>query len=215
MSDFQSIESIPFVDNVDSELVSSSALADQTEQDSGTSNQIEIVQNTQEDNGDVSTTTLDIGQLNEFIASENELRAMQIVNPGTNDYFDFMPETIEDYFAGIMDKYPTKDYYSYHLRHYISNGQYYSYYDDYYYLFPDLTTNECYEVIKYNGQSNYVVNHTTGTPATASIEYGSAVGMSDFRRGVSTLETKVFLFVAALLCCYVVLHNLFAHFAHH
>lgn len=214
MSDVFNVE-VNSLDNIgNSESAPSTSLEDQTAADE-TNSQIEIVQNVEDESGEVSTTTLDIGQLNEFVASENELRAMQIVNPSTNDYFDFMPETIENYFAGIMDKYPTKDYYSYHLRHWVSNGQYYSYYDDYYYLFPDLNSNECFEVIKYNGQSNYVVNHTTGTPASATIEYGSAVGQSDFRKGVSTLETKVLLFVAALLCIYVVLHNLFAHFAHH
>ena len=215
MSDVSNIEGVEELSQLGNESAPSSSLEDQTAADNEISNQFEIVQNTEGDDGEVSTTTLDIGQLNEFVASENELRAMQIVNPSSNDYFDFMPETIENYFAGIMDKYPTKDYYSYHLRHWVSNGQYYSYYDDYYYLFPDLTSNECIEVIKYNGQSNYVVNHTTGTPATATIEYGSSVGQSDFRKGVSTIESKAVLFVAALLLIYVVLHNLFAHFYHH
>ena len=178
---------------------------------------IEIVQNsTDENSGEVSSTSLDIGSLNDFFASEEELRVSQI-QVGQNDYFDFMPQTIQDYFAGIMDKYPLNEYYAYHQRHWLQNSQYHSYYDDYFYLFPDLKNNptECYEVIKYNGQSNYVVNHTTATRAQATIEYGSAVGQSDFRKGVSTLESKALLFTCALLVCYVVLHNLFAHFAHH
>ena len=182
-----------------------------------TPTQIEVVQNsTDDESGEVSTTSLDIGSLNEFFASEEELRASQI-SVGQNDYFDFIPQTIQDYFAGIMDKYPLNEYYAYHQRHWLQNSQYHSYYDDYYYLFPDIKNNptECYEVIKYNGQSNYVVNHTTATRAQATIEYGSAVGQSDFRKGVSTLESKALLFTCALLVCYVVLHNLFAHFAHH
>ena len=116
MSDVFNFE-VDSLDNIgSSEPAPSTSLEDQTA--AGDLNtQFEIVQNTESDSGEVSTTVLDIGQLNEFVASENELRAMQIVNPSTNDYFDFMPETIENYFAGIMDKYPTKDYYSYHLRH--------------------------------------------------------------------------------------------------
>lgn len=181
--------------------------------------QLEIVSRGSDEvglDGEQSTTSLDVGALNDFFASEEELRASQI-QVGQNDYFDFMPETIQDYFAGIMDKYPLNEYYAYHQRHWLQNSQYYSYYDDYYYLFPDLKNNptECYEVIKYNGQSNYVVNHTTATRANATIEYGSAVGQSDFRKGVSTIESKALLFTCGLLVCYVVLHNLFAHFAHH
>lgn len=179
--------------------------------------QLEVVSSTPSTDGEGSeTTSLDVGALNDFFASEQELRASQI-QVGQNDYFDFMPETIQDYFSGIMDKYPLNEYYAYHQRHWIQNSQYHTYYDDYYYLFPDLINNptECYEVIKYNGQSNYVVNHTTASRANATIAYGSAVGQSDFRRGVSTLESKALLFTCALLVCYVVLHNLFAHFAHH
>lgn len=182
-----------------------------------TPTQIEVVQNSiDSDSGETSTTSLDIGSLNDFFASEEELRASQI-QVGQNDYFDFMPDNILTYFEGIMDKYPLTEYYAYHQRHWLQNSQYYSYYDDYYYLFPDIVNhpNECYEIIKYNGQSNYVVNHTTATRAQATIEYGSAVGQSDFRKGVSTIESKALLFTCALLVCYVVLHNLFGHFAHH
>lgn len=179
--------------------------------------QLEVVSSAPSEDGSGSeTTSLDVGALNDFFASEEELRSSQI-QVGQNDYFDFIPESIQDYFAGIMDKFPLNEYYAYHQRHWIQNSQYYSYYDDYYYLFPDIKNNptECYEVIKYNGQSNYVVNHTTATRAQATIEYGSAPGQSDFRKGVSTIESKALLFTCALLVCYVVLHNLFAHFVHH
>lgn len=175
--------------------------------------QLEVVSSAPSEDGSGSeTTSLDVGALNDFFASEEELRASQI-QVGQNDYFDFMPETIQDYFAGIMDKYPLNDYYAYHQRHWLQNSQYYSYYDDYYYLFPDIVNhpNDCIEVIKYNGQSNYVVNHTTATMADATIEYGSGVGQSDFRKGVSTIESKALLLAVGFVLCTWVLNNLWKH----
>lgn len=175
--------------------------------------QLEVVSSVPSNDGSGSeTTSLDVGALNDFFASEEELRASQI-QVGQNDYFDFMPETIQEYFAGIMDKYPLNEYYAYHQRHWLQNSQYYSYYDDYYYLFPDLKNNptECYEIIKFNGQSNFVVNHTTATRANATIEYGSAVGQSDFRRGVSTIESKALLLAVGFVLCTWVLNNLWKH----
>ena len=197
----------------DYESGSASTQVDRPEQTEQTPTQIEVVQNsTDVDSGETSTTSLDIGSLNDFFASEEELRASQI-QVGQNDYFDFMPETIQEYFAGIMDKYPLNEYYAYHQRHWLQNSQYYSYYDDYYYLFPDIVNhpNECIEVIKYNGQSNYVVNHTTATMADATIEYGSAVGQSDFRKGVSTIESKALLLAIGFVLCSWVLSNLWKH----
>lgn len=197
----------------DYESGSASTQVDLPEQTEQTPTQIEVVQNsTDVDSGETSTTSLDIGSLNDFFASEEELRASQI-QVGQNDYFDFMPETIQEYFAGIMDKYPLNEYYAYHQRHWLQNSQYYSYYDDYYYLFPDIVNhpNECIEVIKYNGQSNYVVNHTTATMADATIEYGSAVGQSDFRKGVSTIESKALLLAIGFVLCSWVLSNLWKH----
>lgn len=177
--------------------------------------QLEVVSSAPSEDGTSSeTTSLDVSSLNDFFASEEELRASQI-SVGANDYFDFMPETIQEYFAGIMDKYPFTEYYAYHQRHWLQNSQYYSYYDDYYYLFPDIVNspNECYEIIKYNGQSNYVVNHTTSTRANATIEYGSGVGQSDLRKGVSTIESKALLFAFGFVLCSWVLSNLFKHIA--
>lgn len=212
MNDDATVLNEEYYQSVD-ESVSPTTEVDQTEQTEQAPTQIEVVQNsTDEESGEVSTTSLDIGSLNEFFASEEELRASQI-SVGQNDYFDFMPENIEDYFAGIMDKYPLTNYYAYHQRHWIQNTQYYSYYDDYYYLFPDIVNhpNDCIEVIKYNGQSNYVVNHTTATRAQATIEYGSAVGQSDFRKGVSTVESKALLLAVGFVLCTWVLNNLWKH----
>ena len=190
---------------------SPSTEVEQVEQTDQVPTQIEVVQNsTDTDSGETSTTSLDIGSLNDFFASEEELRASQI-QVGQNDYFDFMPETIQEYFAGIMDKYPLTDYYAYHQRHWIQNTQYYSYYDDYYYLWPDTSSNDCIEVIKYNGQSNYVVNHISMVPATATIEYGSEVGQSDIRKGVSTIESKALLLAVGFVLCTWVLNNLWKH----
>ena len=101
MSDVFIFEGVEEFSEPGIESAPSTSLEDKTESDNEISNQFDIVQNTEGDNGEFSTTTLDIAQLNEFVASENELRSMQIVNPSTNDYFDFMPETIENYFAGI------------------------------------------------------------------------------------------------------------------
>lgn len=210
------VTSLPIEESIESDSIDNEIVSDSLEEESKPT-QLEVVSSAPSSDGSGSeTTSLDVGALNDFFASEEEIRASQI-SVGQNDYFDFLPDNILTYFEGIMDKYPNTEYYAYHQRHWLQNSQYYSYYDDYFYLFPDLENNpsECYEIIKYNGQANYIVNHTTGTRANATIEYGSAVGQSDFRKGVSTIETKIFLFVAALLLCYVVLHNLFGHFAHH
>ena len=87
-----------------------------------------------------------------------------------------------------MALYPLNEYKAVHLRHWIQNTQYYSYYDDYYYLWYDYPSEDCVEVIKYNGQANWVVNYTIQSDLNSNIVYGSFQGQSDFRKGVSYVQ---------------------------
>lgn len=156
------------------------------------------------------TTELDVESLN-FMAG-SYVEELKTVNQGTNDYYAFIDEPIADYFAGIMAQYPLNEYKACHLRHWVQNTQYYTYYDDYYYLWYDLGHNNNYiEVVKYNGQANYVVNRSSGEVLNSTISYGSEVGQSDLRRGVSYVQEMSFLCVLAGVLVLYVVHAIFRH----
>lgn len=156
------------------------------------------------------TTELDVESLN-FMAG-SYVEELKTVNQGTNDYYAFIDEPIADYFAGIMAHYPLNEYKACHLRHWVQNTQYYTYYDDYYYLWYDLGHNNNYiEVVKYNGQANYVVNRSSGAVLNSTISYGSDVGQSDLRRGVSYVQEMAFLSVLAGVLVLYVVHAIFRH----
>lgn len=156
------------------------------------------------------TTELDVESLN-FMAG-SYVEELKTVNQGTNDYYAFIEDPIADYFAGIMAQYPLNEYKACHLRHWVQNTQYYNYYDDYYYLWYDLEHNNNYiEIVKYNGQANYIVNRSSGAVLNSTISYGSEVGQSDLREGVSYVQEMAFLCVLAGVLVLYVVHAIFKH----
>lgn len=148
-----------------------------------------------------SLTSLDIEALNTMSELYIE-SSLASVNVGANDYFDFISDPIQSYFAGVMANYPLNSYRAYHQRHWLQNSNYYSYYDDYYYLFYDYgRSNNYIELYKANGNSNYIVSFGSGSVANASIMYGSDSGLSDLRKGgFSHVEALAFLSVVASAC---------------
>ena len=171
-----------------------------------------VIQVTPDENSEDGYTIseLDVNGLNAYISSQNELLG---VTPSSNDYYTFIEDDILEYFKGIMSLYPMNDYKAVHLRHWIQNTQYYSYYDDYYYLWYDFPELECVEIVKYNGQANYVVNWTTQYDLNSSIVYGSQVGMSDFRKGVSYVQEMGLLCAVGVCLVLYILHAIFKHLA--
>ena len=166
---------------------------------------IQVVPDETSENG-YTINSLDVGELNEFISRENEVRS---VNPTSNDYYTFISGDIYDYFADYLANYPLNEYKACHLRHWIQNTQYSSYYDDYYYLWYDYPSTECIEIYKANNSSQYVLSRTTQTVLNATITYGSEQGNADLRKGVSYVQELALL--GAVGCC-LVLYILSAFF---
>lgn len=157
---------------------------------------------------------LDVVGLNEMVQAYNEQTQLLSVTPTTNDYYAFIDEDVLQFFSGVMSNYPLNEYKACHLRHWIQNSQYYSYYDDYYYLWYDIANgNDCIEVIKYNGQANWVVNYTSGNVLNSTITYGSDVGQSDLRKGVSYVQEMALLCSIACVLVLYVIHAIFKHLA--
>lgn len=174
-----------------------------------TSTVIQVKENNESETG-YDITELDVESLNNM--SSAYLEAMQTVSPTTNDYYTWIDSDIIDYFSGIMANKPFNSYQACHLRHWVQNTQYYSYYDDYYYLWYDLDNNNNYvEVVRYNGQSNYVVNWGSGSVLNSSITYGSGDNQSDLRKGVSYVQEMAFLSVLAGVLVLYVVHAFFRH----
>lgn len=174
-----------------------------------TSTVIQVKENVESETG-YDITELDVESLNNM--SSAYLEAMQTVSPTTNDYYTWIDSDIIDYFSGIMANKPFNSYQACHLRHWVQNTQYYSYYDDYYYLWYDLDNNNNYvEVVRYNGQSNYVVNWGSGAVLNSSITYGSGDNQSDLRKGVSYVQEMAFLSVLAGVLVLYVVHAFFRH----
>lgn len=151
---------------------------------------------------------LNVRGLNDFINSENELRS---VSPTSNDYYTFLGSDIQEYFSGIMALYPLNDYKACHLKHWVQNTSYNSYYDDYYYLWYDYPSQNVVEIYKQYNSSQYIVTYTTQRDLNASIVYGSNQGQSDIRKGVSYVQEMGLL--CAVACC-LVLYMLRAFFKH-
>lgn len=201
-------EEVSSVGSTEVDLKNSDSSEETVEEEKPTST---VIQVKPADNSEgYETTELDVESLN-FMAG-SYVEELKTVNQGTNDYYAFIDEPIADYFAGIMAQYPLNEYKACHLRHWVQNTQYYNYYDDYYYLWYDLGHNNNYiEIVKYNGQANYVVNRSSGAVLNSTISYGSEVGQSDLREGVSYVQEMAFLCVLAGVLVLYVVHAIFKH----
>lgn len=169
-----------------------------------------VIQVTPDENSDTGYTIneLDVSGLNAFIQAENEVRS---VNPTSNDYYTFLGSDIEEYFSGIMANYPLNEYKAVHLRHWIQNTSYNSYYDDYYYLWYDYPSENVVEVYKQYNNSQYVVSNTTQRDLNATIVYGSSQGQSDLRKGVSYVQEIALLGAVGVCLILYILHAFFKH----
>lgn len=219
-SNSESVEVLPsdneVSSSVDEELSNNSVGSSEEEnvisdnsKEEPTSTVIQVKENENSENG-YDITELDVESLNHMSAAY--LESMQTVSPSSNDYYTWIDSDILDYFSGIMANKPFNSYQACHLRHWIQNSQYYSYYDDYYYLWYDLDNSLDYvEVVKYNGQSNYVVNFGNGALLNSTITYGSADNQSDLRKGVSYVQEMAFLSVLACVCVLYIVNAIFKH----
>lgn len=160
---------------------------------------------------DYSITELDVESLN--IMSQSYVDSMLAVSPTSNDYYTFMDSNVKEYFSGILANYPFNNYKSYHLRHWVYQSQYSSYYDDYYYLFYDTPDNVCVEVYKPYNSNSYQVTWGNAEILNSSITYGSEVGMSDLREGVSYVSWFAALCVLGCVCVLYIVHAIFKHLA--
>lgn len=204
-SEVSNIEEIEEYEKTEEEAETKNEKSEETEQseeEKPTSTVIQVVENEESETGYV-ITELDIDSLNKM--SESYVENMLAVTPTTNDYYAFLGEDIESYFSGIMANYPLNEYRAYHLRHWIQNTSYSSYYDDYYYLYYDYPNTDCIEVYKSYNASNYQVRYTTAPILSSTITYGSEEGLSDIRKGVSYVEgLSVVCVIAGLLVLYIV-----------
>lgn len=189
--------------------------ADQEDQVNETDEEEEIPSSTviqvkPDENSDTGYTIneLDVSGLNAFIQAENEVRS---VTPTSNDYYTFLGSDIEEYFSGIMALYPLNDYKAVHLRHWIQNTSYNSYYDDYYYLWYDYPSENVVEVYKQYNNSQYQVSYTTQRNLNATIVYGSSQGQSDIRKGVSYVQEIALLGAVGICLILYILHAFFKH----
>ena len=168
-----------------------------------------VIQVERTESGDLDITELDVNSLN--IMSESYVESMLAVTPTSNDYYTFIDSTIEDYFSGIMANYPLNQYKAYHLRHYVYNTQYSSYYDDYYYLFYDYPNNSCLELYKSYSSSSYTATWGTAEILDSTISYGSEQGWSDLREGVNYVSWLSAVGVLACVCVLYIVHSIFRH----
>ena len=182
---------------------------EEREEEKPSSTVIQVTEDNESDSG-YDIVELDVDSLN--IMSQSYVEQLQTVSPTSNDYYSYIDGDILEYFQGIMANKPLNSYRACHLRHWIQNTQYYSYYDDYYYLWYDLDNgNDYVEIVKYNGQSNYVVNWGSGTVLNSTITYGSGDNQSDFRKGVTYVQEMAFLSVLACLCVLYIVNAIFRH----
>lgn len=215
-------DSIPLSDNSSSsDVVSVDELLDRlnnnlTDNDESENEPVEgssVNQTVIDDNGDAVVFNLNVNDLNTMADMYIE-QSLASVNVGSNDYFDFIQSPIYDYFSDFMANYPLNEYCAYHQRHWVQNSQYYSYYDDYYYLFYNLPSSDYLEIVRYNGQSNYNVSFGSGgTIASSPIMYGSAQGQSDLRKGVSYVQEMSFLCSIACVGVIFIVSAFFKHLA--
>lgn len=187
---------------------------EEQEEDSPSSTVIQVVEDSE--TGEIDITELDVNSLN--IMSQSYVESMLAVSPTSNDYYDFIPDDIREYFSGIMSQPENylNNYRAYHLRHWIQNTQYYSYYDDYYYLFYDFdgeSAEQCLEIYKANGSSNYQFTWGTAEVLNSPIMYGNSSAMSDLRKGGSYVSEMAVLCSIAIVLLLYIIHAIFKHLA--
>jgi hypothetical protein len=201
---------LPGSDRTDeqSEVAADQNQEEPEEEEKPSSTVIQVTEDEDSENG-YTVSELDVNALNDYIGAKNE--EVRSVTPTSNDYYAFIEGDIYTYFQGIMDNYPLNDYKAVHLRHWVQNGQYYSYYDDYYYLWFDYPARSAVELIRYNGESGYHVNVVQQNDLNSPIVYGSMQGQSDLRKGVSHVQEMAFL---GSVCVVFVLYMLGAFFRH-
>lgn len=185
-------------------------LIDEEEIEEPKSTVIQVVPSDSEDSDSV-IYELDVNSLN--IMAENAADALLAVSPTSNDYFSFIESPVADYFAGVMATLPLNQYRAYHLRHWVSNSSYNSYYDDYYYLFFDYPNEDCIELHKPYNSNQYIYTKGTAEILSSSITYGSDKGLSDLRNkggGSYVLELSA-VCVLACMCVLYIVNAMFRH----
>lgn len=190
------------------DLKNSDNSKEESEEEKPSSTVIQVIEG---DNGeDYEVKELDVESLN--LMSGAFVDELKTINQGSNDYYDFIPSDVREYFAGVMANKPLNEYKACHLRHWVQNSNYYSYYDDYFYLWYDLGNNNNYiELVKYNGSSNYVVNYSSGAVLNSTISYGSSDNQSDLRKGVSYVQEMAFLCVLGGVLVLYIVNAIFRH----
>lgn len=169
---------------------------------------IQVTENEESESG-YDVTELDVESLN--IMSQSYVDELKAVIPTSNDYYTFIESPIAEYFSGYMGNLPLNEYRAYHLRHWVSSGQYYSYYDDYYYLFYDYPDNKCIELKKYHDSNEYILTDGNAEILSSTITYGSDSGMSDLREGVNYVSWLSSLCVLASICVLYIVNAIFRH----
>lgn len=169
---------------------------------------VQVIENPESETG-YDVTELDVESLN--LMSGSYVDQMLAVTPTTNDYYTFIDDNIMHYFSGIMANYPLNKYKAYHLRHWVYQSQYSSYYDDYYYLFYDTPDNDCVEIYKPYNSNSYQVTWGNAEILNSTITYGSELGMSDLREGVSYVSWLSALCVLGSICVLYIVHAIFKH----
>lgn len=181
---------------------------EEIEEEQPESTVIQVVENPDSELG-YDTVELDIESLN--IMAESYADQMLAVIPTSNDYYTFIDSQIADYFSGVMANYPFNEYKAYHLRHWIYNSSYSSYYDDYYYLFYDYPNNDCIEIKKAHDSSQYIVTNGSAEILSSNITYGSGSSESDLREGVSYVTWVSVLSVLGCVCVLYIVNAIFRH----
>lgn len=169
---------------------------------------IQVVPDMESDSG-YNTYELDVDSLNQF--TQSYIEQSLAVTPTSNDYYTFIDSQVSEYFSGVMANYPFNEYKAYHLRHWVYNSQYSSYYDDYYFLYYDLPSDECIQIYKGYNSNQYVVTNGRAEILSSTITYGSDVGQSDLREGVSYVTWLSSLCVLGGVLVLYIVNAIFKH----
>ena len=181
---------------------------EEKEEEIPSSTVIQVTENSDSDLG-YDITELDVNAINSM--AEQFVEKSLAVTPSSNDYYAFIDSTIADYFSGVMANYPLNEYRAYHLRHWVYNSSYSSYYDDYFYLYYDMPSTDCIEIYKPHDSNAYQVSFTSAPLLSSTITYGSDEGLSDLREGVNYVSWLSALCVIGAICVLYIVNAIFRH----
>ena len=168
--------------------------------------------------GDVLQTetpeSVSVYATNVYLISETDIEQTAV---GSGSGYQ-LPEYYVNFFSGLLANMPDTEYVAFCERIYDGNSNYN--YTDHYYLVHGLTVENnavvqgnypAYHIVRSSSNSSYytLTETTYYLSSYPSLSYGSVVGTSDLRKGVTHYESLALLLTLSVISLFIIIRGIF------